>query len=60
MLLLQNDKVIRVSENGLMLAAFSFATYTTVSHTLTSRDRLLLYTDGILEAVDSRNEEFGQ
>jgi sigma-B regulation protein RsbU (phosphoserine phosphatase) len=59
MLVLRNDKVIRVSENGLMLAAFPFATYTTVSHPLISRDRLLLYTDGILEAVDSRNEEFG-
>ncbi len=59
MLLLRNDEVIRVVENGLMLAA-SFATYTTVSRPLFSGDRLLLYTDGILEAVNSRDEEFGE
>lgn len=60
MLLLRNDEIIRVVENGLMLAAFSFATYTTVSRPLISGDRLLLYTDGILEAVNSRDEEFGE
>ena len=60
MLILRNAEVIRVVENGLMLAAFSFATYTTVSHPLISGDRLLLYTDGILEAVNSRDEEFGE
>lgn len=60
MLLLRNDEVIRVVENGLMLAAFSFATYTTVSRPLISGDRLLLYTDGILEAVNSRDKEFGE
>ncbi len=60
MLLLRNNEVIRFAENGLMLAAFSFATYTTVSHPLTSGDRLLLYTDGILEAVNARDEEFGE
>jgi sigma-B regulation protein RsbU (phosphoserine phosphatase) len=60
MLLLRNDEVIRIVENGLMLAAFSFATYTTVSRPLILGDRLLLYTDGILEAVNSRDEEFGE
>jgi sigma-B regulation protein RsbU (phosphoserine phosphatase) len=60
MLLLRNGEVIKVSENGLMLAAFSFATYTSVSHPLISGDRILLYTDGILEAVNSRDEEFGE
>jgi sigma-B regulation protein RsbU (phosphoserine phosphatase) len=60
MLLLRNGEVIRISENGLMLAAFSFATYTTVSRPLVSGDRILLYSDGILEAADSRDEEFGK
>ncbi len=60
MLLLRDKRVTRFVENGLMLAAFSFATYTTMSHPLISGDRLLLYTDGILEAVDGHDEEFGE
>jgi len=60
MLLLRNDEVIRVAENGLMLAAFSFATYTSISLSLVSGDRLLLYTDGVLEAVNALDEEFGE
>lgn len=59
MLLLRNGEVIKIAENGLMLAAFSFATYTTALHPLLPGDRLLLYTDGILEAASSNEEEFG-
>lgn len=60
MLLLRDKQVTRFAENGLMLAAFPFATYPTTSHPLSPGDRLLLYTDGILEAVNDRNEEFGE
>jgi sigma-B regulation protein RsbU (phosphoserine phosphatase) len=60
MLLLRDEEVIKISENGLMLAAFPFATYTSVSHPLISGDRILLYTDGILEALNARDEEFGE
>lgn len=59
MLLLRSGEVIKIAENGLMLAAFSFATYTTALHPLLPGDRLLLYTDGILEAANSKDEEFG-
>lgn len=60
LLLLRNGELTKVVENGLMLAAFSFAAYTTVSYPLISGDRLLLYTDGILEAANSLDEEFGE
>jgi phosphoserine phosphatase RsbU/P len=60
MLLLREGNVIEISENGLMLAAFDFATYATVAHRLQPRDRLLLYTDGIVEAANSAGEFFGQ
>jgi sigma-B regulation protein RsbU (phosphoserine phosphatase) len=60
MLLLRSGQVIDVTENGLMLAAFSFATYSTAIHPLESGDRLLLYTDGLLEAENTAGEEFGQ
>lgn len=59
MLLLRGGKVMAVEENGLMLAAFSFATYGNAVLPLVPGDRLLLYTDGILEAMDARREEFG-
>ncbi|WP_433984721.1 PP2C family protein-serine/threonine phosphatase [Tunturiibacter empetritectus] len=59
MLLLRGGSVIELTENGLMLAAFTFATYTTAEYALQSSDRLLLYTDGILEATNAQGEEFG-
>jgi sigma-B regulation protein RsbU (phosphoserine phosphatase) len=59
MLLLRNGEIVEIGENGLMLAAFTFATYTTVSHSIRSGDRLVLYTDGLLEAADIHQEEFG-
>jgi phosphoserine phosphatase RsbU/P len=60
MLLLRDGKVKEVAENGLMLAAFDFATYSTVTHRLEPGDRLLLYTDGIVEAASATGEFFGQ
>jgi phosphoserine phosphatase RsbU/P len=59
MLLLRAGEVVELVENGLMLAAFSFATYTTAVYPLEPGDRLVLYTDGILEAANLQGEEFG-
>jgi len=59
MLLLRDGAVQEVWENGLMLAAFDFATYSTAAHRLEPGDRLLLYTDGILEASTANGEFFG-
>jgi phosphoserine phosphatase RsbU/P len=60
MLLLRAGNVISVEENGLMLAAFSTATYTTAVRALERGDRLVLYTDGVLEAANAEGAEFGQ
>jgi sigma-B regulation protein RsbU (phosphoserine phosphatase) len=60
MLLLRDGKVRQVEENGLMLAAFDFATYSTAAQRLEAGDRLLLYTDGIVEAANRSGEFFGQ
>jgi sigma-B regulation protein RsbU (phosphoserine phosphatase) len=59
MLLLRNGEIIEIAENGLMLAAFGFSTYATVTHSIQGGDRLILYTDGVLEASDGRGEEYG-
>ncbi len=60
MLLLRGNEVLEVEENGLMLAAFSFATYSTAVRSLERGDRLLLYTDGIVEAANAEEDEFGR
>jgi phosphoserine phosphatase RsbU/P len=46
-------------ENGLMLGPFSTATYSATTFPLEEGDRIVLVTDGIIEAKDSSNEEFG-
>ncbi len=60
MLVLRRGEVTEVEENGLMLAAFSFATYLNAVSSLEPGDRILLYTDGILEASNAGREEFGK
>ncbi len=60
MLLLRNGTVLEVQENGLMLGAFQFATYSTATHRLEQDDRLLLYTDGVVEASNAAGEFFGR
>ncbi len=59
MLLLRGGEVQEVVENGLLLAATENATYTEKSMTLQRGDRLLLYTDGLLEARNAGGHFFG-
>ena len=60
MLLLRDGAVLEIVENGLMLAAFSSASYTNGAHALHLGDRIVLYTDGILEAANAQRDEFGR
>ncbi|MGD0268286.1 MAG: PP2C family protein-serine/threonine phosphatase [Candidatus Sulfotelmatobacter sp.] len=60
MLLLRRGEVIEISENGLILAAFDYATYTNGTRQLEPGDRFLLYTDGIVEAANAAGDFFGQ
>jgi len=60
MLLLRAGEVLTVEENGLILAAFTFATYSSVALPFKPGDRLLLYTDGLIEAANVEGAEFGQ
>jgi phosphoserine phosphatase RsbU/P len=48
-----------LEENGLMLGAFPFATYTSIEIPFHPGMWALLYTDGILEMSNSTGEEFG-
>lgn len=60
MLLLRDGIVIEVAENGMLLAAVDGARYQSKSMALQSGDRLLLYTDGMLEARNAAGELFGE
>jgi phosphoserine phosphatase RsbU/P len=59
MLLLRDEQVFRIEENGLVLALLTSAVYASTKQPLLRGDRLLLYTDGIIEAENAGGEEFG-
>ena len=59
MLLLRDGAVTEVAENGMLLAAVDTATYESKSIPLKPGDRLLLYTDGIVEARNDAGQLFG-
>lgn len=59
MLLLRNGTATKIEENGLMLAAFDFASYANAVHKLEFGDRILLYTDGVIEAANASGDFFG-
>src|SRR5262249_20324742 len=60
MLLLRNGDVTEIEQNGLMLATFDFVSYSNATRQLESGDRLLLYTDGIVDACNSSGDFFGE
>jgi sigma-B regulation protein RsbU (phosphoserine phosphatase) len=59
LLLVRNGRVQQIEENGLMLATFGFASYSTAVHKLEAGDRIVMYTDGILEASNAAGDFFG-
>lgn len=59
MLLLRKGEVVSIEENGLILAAFDFATYQDHARAIEPGDRILLYTDGIIEAANASGEFLG-
>jgi sigma-B regulation protein RsbU (phosphoserine phosphatase) len=60
MLLLRDGDVTEIVENGLPLAASDKASYTEKALALKAGDRLLLYTDGLVEARNGLGVLFGE
>jgi phosphoserine phosphatase RsbU/P len=59
MLLLRAGQIFKIEENGLVLALLPSAAYTSTTQPLERNDRILLYTDGVVEATNATEEEFG-
>jgi phosphoserine phosphatase RsbU/P len=49
-----------IEENGLMLGMFPEAAYTSIEVKMNAGDRCLLYTDGVFEAKNGAQEEYGR
>jgi sigma-B regulation protein RsbU (phosphoserine phosphatase) len=60
MLLLRQGKVIEIAENGLLLAASDTAEYSDRALPLEIGDRLVMYTDGLVEARNTEGRLFGE
>jgi sigma-B regulation protein RsbU (phosphoserine phosphatase) len=60
LLLVRDNRVTQIEENGLMLGVFGFASYSTAVYKLESGDRIVMYTDGILEASNAAGDFFGR
>jgi sigma-B regulation protein RsbU (phosphoserine phosphatase) len=54
-----NGECVRLDAGGSVLGAFADLNYTEGEIELRAGDRLLLFTDGLSEAVDKNNEQFG-
>ena len=51
--------IVLLEKNGLMLGPFPEAIYESVSFDLTPGDRVVMYTDGFIEAINGEGEQFG-
>jgi len=60
MLLLRDGEVSEIAENGLVLAAWEGASYEEHAMPLRPGDRLLLYTDGLVEARNADGKLLGE
>ena len=58
--LLRNGKVLRLEADGPVVGLLPFAPYTEQALTLEPGDLLILYTDGISEAMTNDDEEWGE
>ncbi len=52
--------LLALNESGLLLGVRSSEEYEQTEFTLEAGDRLLVYTDGLVEAVNARDEAFGE
>jgi len=55
-----NGECVRLDAGGSVLGAFEEVDYAQAEVQLHAGDRVLLFTDGLSEAIDQNNEQFGE
>jgi sigma-B regulation protein RsbU (phosphoserine phosphatase) len=55
-----NDKITRLTEGGLLLGCFDFAEFEQKDKQIEIGELLLIFSDGVTEAMNENNEEFGE
>lgn len=55
----KTGKAAEYTENGFMLGPFSDSTYSAMTFSMEEGDKIVLITDGVVEAADSSGDEFG-
>ncbi len=56
----ESPEIRQIEQNGVMLGLFPEAEYSSIEIPFTAGDRCFLYTDGILEAMNLAQEEYGK
>ena len=59
-MLFRSGYVRAIEENGLILAVLSSAAYSTGVYKLEPGDRIVMYTDGLVDACNAAGDFFGQ
>ena len=59
-LLFRGDDVFELGPHGVLLGRFAAASYASATLPLESGDRIAAWTDGIVEALNARDEQFGE
>lgn len=60
MLMLRDGQITEIAENGFVLAVLETTEFSNATHSLQPGDRLVLYTDGLLEAINDTGQLFGE
>lgn len=55
-----HDKILRLPEGGLLMGCFDFAEYEQITRQIEPGECILIYSDGVTEAMNEKNEEFGE
>ena len=56
----KQNVITRLSEGGLLLGCFNFAVFEQVSKQIEPGELLVIFSDGVTEAMNENNEEFGE
>jgi len=55
-----NDEITRLTEGGLLMGCFDFAEFEQKDKQIEPGELLLIFSDGVTEAMNENNEEFGK